>query len=35
VKNTLLRIPIEMMKTNPDKKGFFSFSGKYSKDIDE
>lgn len=35
VKNTILRIPVEMMKTNPDKRGFFTFNGKYSKDIDE
>ncbi|MFE7062304.1 spore germination protein [Sutcliffiella sp. NPDC057660] len=35
VKNTVLRIPVEMMKTNPDKRGFFTFNGKYSKDIDE
>lgn len=35
VKNTILRVPVELMKSNPDKRGFFSFSSKYSKDIDE
>ncbi|WP_078380288.1 spore germination protein [Sutcliffiella halmapala] len=35
VKNTVIRLPIELIKTNPEKKGFFSFNEKYAKDIDE
>jgi hypothetical protein len=35
VKNTVFRLPIDLIKTNPAKKGFFSFNEKYSKDIDE
>lgn len=35
VKNTIFRLPIDLIKTNPEKKGFFSFNEKYAKDIDE
>lgn len=33
--NTIFRMPIHLIRTNPNKKGFFSFHQDTSKDIDE
>ncbi len=34
-KNTLLRLPIDLIRKNPKKRNFFSFRDNISKDIDE
>ncbi|KMJ60486.1 spore gernimation protein [Bacillus sp. LL01] len=33
--NTIFRLPIDLIRTNPQKRGFFSFQKHSSKDIDE
>lgn len=33
--NTIFRMPIHLLRTNPDKKGFFTFRHQRSQDIDE